>query len=176
MKLKEIISESKKLRVFDFDDVLVKTDSNVYVTHLDGSTTKLTPGEYAVYKPKRGDRFDYSDFDEVKNPRMIKAVTEVLRKMAAKGDKRGVYILTARGNARPIEQYIRDIGIGNVKVIALDNSDPEAKADWVERQVQNKGYDDVYFIDDAQPNVKAVKRRLQGLGVKHNVQLMKGTK
>ena len=174
MILVETIKKNKKLRIFDFDDTLVKTDSIIRVIHSDSSITELTPGEYAVYKPKGGDRFDYSDFSQVKNPQMIKAVTEVLRKMAAKGGRRGVYILTARANARPIEQYISDIGINNVKVIALNNSDPEAKADWVEKQVKNKGYDDVYFIDDAQSNIKAVKRRLQNLGVKHNVQLMKG--
>ncbi len=174
MILLEIISESKKLRVFDFDDVLVKTDSHIYVTHEDGSTSTLTPGEYAVYKPKRGDQFDYSDFKQVKNPRMIAAVTEVLRKMAAAGGSRGVYILTARGSAKPVEQYIRDIGIGNVKVVALDDSNPEKKADWIERQIREKGYDDVYFIDDAPANVKAVKRRVKNMRIKHNIQLMKG--
>ena len=44
-----ILSEDKKLRIFDFDDTLVKTNSFIYVTHKDGKTSKLSPGEYAVY-------------------------------------------------------------------------------------------------------------------------------
>ena len=59
IKLKDMISrslfvESKKLRVFDFDDTLVKTTSFIYITNGD-KKTKLTPGEYAVYKEKPGD-------------------------------------------------------------------------------------------------------------------------
>ncbi len=42
----------KKLRVFDFDDTLVKTKSHIYVKHSDGKNSKLTPGEYAIYEPK----------------------------------------------------------------------------------------------------------------------------
>jgi hypothetical protein len=46
------VDESKKLRVFDFDDTLVKTNSFIYVKHGDGKESKLTPGEYAIYEPK----------------------------------------------------------------------------------------------------------------------------
>ena len=38
----------KKLRVFDFDDTLVKTNSFVYVSN-SGKIQKLNPGQYAVY-------------------------------------------------------------------------------------------------------------------------------
>ena len=45
----------KRLRIFDFDDTLVKTDSYVYVNNGD-SQIKLTPGQYAVYNEKDGDQ------------------------------------------------------------------------------------------------------------------------
>ena len=48
----------KKLRVFDFDDTLVKTNSFVFVTN-SGKAKKLSPGQYAVYKSKKDDVFDY---------------------------------------------------------------------------------------------------------------------
>ena len=49
IKLKDMISrslftESKKLRVFDFDDTLVKTTSFIYITNGD-KKKKLTPGQ-----------------------------------------------------------------------------------------------------------------------------------
>ena len=52
MLLRSLFLESKKLRVFDFDDTLVKTTSFIYVTN-NGKTRKLTPGQYAVYKEKQ---------------------------------------------------------------------------------------------------------------------------
>ena len=44
----------KKLRVFDFDDTLVKTNSFIYITNGE-ITKKLSPGEYAIYEEKSGD-------------------------------------------------------------------------------------------------------------------------
>ena len=52
MLLRSLFTESKKLRVFDFDDTLVKTTSFIYVTN-NGKTRKLTPGtNILVYKEK----------------------------------------------------------------------------------------------------------------------------
>ena len=74
----------KRLRIFDFDDTLVKTDSYVYITNGD-SQLKLTPGQYAIYDEKKGDIYDFSDFQKVKNPKEIKQVTKVLRMILNKG-------------------------------------------------------------------------------------------
>ena len=49
---RNLFVESKKLRVFDFDDTLVKTTSFIYVTNK-GKTRKLTPGQYALYNTNR---------------------------------------------------------------------------------------------------------------------------
>lgn len=170
---RSLFVESKKLRVFDFDDTLVRTTSHVYVTDKHGRTKKLTPGEYAVYKPRPGDSFDYSDFQDVKNPEEIKAMTQVLRAMVKAAGDRDVYILTARAAQKPIEQYLKDIGIRGVKVVALGDGNPETKADWIEKQVDDEEYDDVFFVDDSLPNVKAVKRRLSKRGISHRAKLMK---
>jgi phosphoglycolate phosphatase-like HAD superfamily hydrolase len=75
-----LFTEDKKLRVFDFDDTLVKTSSYIYVTHKDGRKSKLTPGQYAVYKEKEGDVFDFRDFQQVKNPKVIKGYFQLLKK------------------------------------------------------------------------------------------------
>ena len=75
-----LFTEDKKLRIFDFDDTLVKTNSFIYVTHKDGKTSKLSPGEYAVYTPKQGDKFDFSDFDNVNQPEQIMGYTKLLKR------------------------------------------------------------------------------------------------
>jgi len=169
---RSLFVESKKLRIFDFDDTLVKTNSFIYVTHKDGKTSKLSPGEYAVYKERPGDKFDYKDFQQVTNPQLIKGYVELLRRMVNSGGSREVYILTARAAERPVSQFIKDLGINGVKVIALGNNDPEKKADWIEDRVKD-GYDDIFFVDDSPKNIDAVRRRLKNYNIKQKIQQVK---
>jgi len=164
--------ESKKLRIFDFDDTLVKTNSFIYVTHKDGKTSKLSPGEYAVYKERPGDTFDFKDFQQVTNPQLVKGYVELLRRMVNSGGSREVYILTARAAERPVSQFIKDLGISGVKVIALGDNNPEKKADWIEDKVK-EGYDDIFFVDDSPKNIDAVRRRLKNYNIKQKIQQVK---
>lgn len=168
-----LFTEDKKLRVFDFDDTIVKTTSFIYVTHKDGKKQKLTPGQYAVYKERPGDVFDYTDFQQVSNPVLIKGYVELLKRMVNSSGSREVFILTARSAQKPVEQFIKDLGIGGVKVVALGDANPEKKADWIEDKVK-EGYDDVFFVDDSPKNVDAVRRRLKNYpNIKQKIQQIK---
>ena len=180
IKLKDMVArslfvESKKLRVFDFDDTLVKTTSFIYITHKNGKKSKLTPGEYAVYNEKEGDEFDFSDFSKVQDPQELKKITKVFRRIVQSSGGDGVHILTARAAYKPIRQYLKDIGINMSKiyVTALASNNPKDKADWIEDKIDNEGYDDVYFADDSPKNVEATKKMLRGKDVKWRVQLIK---
>jgi FMN phosphatase YigB (HAD superfamily) len=168
-----LFTENKKLRVFDFDDTLVKTTSFIYVTHRNGMKTKMTPGQYAKYDARDGDEFDFKDFQQVKRPELIKGYVELLRRMVSSGGSREVFILTARAAERPVSQFIKDLGINGVKVIALGDNNPEKKADWIEDRVK-EGYDDVFFVDDSEKNVTAVRQRLKAYSdVKQKIQHIK---
>ena len=145
----------KVLRVFDLDDTLVKTSSNIKVTHRDGKETVLTPGEYAVYKPKPGDKFDYSDFNKMlKEPKIIKKNVDLLIRMLSNPEKK-VTILTARQLAFPIRHYFKkEFGL-DVYPVALGDSNPQKKADWIEKHIKS-GYTDIAFMDDSPANVRAI--------------------
>jgi hypothetical protein len=145
----------KKLRIFDFDDTLVKTKSHIYIKHKDGKESKLTPGEYAIYEPKKGDQFDFSDFEKVKQPQEIKGVTRLLKNIVRVGGSE-IVILTARSAYKPIKDYLSDIGLDKLYVVALADSDPQKKADWIENKIKD-GVTDVFFIDDSHKNVSAVQ-------------------
>lgn len=149
--------EKKKLRVFDFDDTLVRTNSHIYIKHKDGKESKLNPGEYAIYEPKDGDQFDFSDFQKVTEPQEIKGVTKLLHTVAKAEGERKVVILTARSAYKPVKEYLKDIGLEGMYVVALGDSDPQKKADWIEDKIK-KGYNDVFFIDDSHKNVDAVSK------------------
>lgn len=184
IKLKPMISrnlftENKKLRVFDFDDTLVKTKSFIYVKNSKtGREFRLTPGEYAVYTPKPNDVFDYQDFTQVKDPTELVKMTNVLRRIVKASKGEGVYILTARSAFKPIKQYLRDIGFSQyIHIVALASSNPKDKADWIENMIDDENYDDVYFADDSPKNVAAVKKMLRNKShVRWRVQKIKENK
>jgi FMN phosphatase YigB (HAD superfamily) len=171
---RSLFTEDKKLRIFDFDDTLVKTNSFIYVTHKDGKKSKLSPAQYAVYKERPGDDFDFKDFQQVTEPKLIKGYVELLKRMRQGSGKRGVYILTARAAYKPVYDFIRGLGISGVHVVALGDNNPESKADWIEDRLVSHGYDDVFFVDDSAKNVDAVRRRLQKYpNIKKKIQLVK---
>lgn len=147
-------SKKRVLRIFDFDDTLVKTDSRIHVLSASGDKFSLTSGEYAVYAPQHGDEFDYSDFSKLVNPSEIKWTTKILKRIIAKGGE--VVILTARGDPNPIRQFISDINIVHVDVVALGDSDPQKKAEYISRRLDVDDFNEVEFFDDSYKNILAV--------------------
>ena len=146
----------KKLRVFDFDDTLVKSNSKVYVINK-GKKKTLTPGQFAIYKKKLGDKFDFSDFDKVIEPKQIKAMFGVFKNIYKAGGSRRLTVLTARAAYKPVRKFLKDVGYNDVYVVALGDSNPQKKADWIQSQIE-KGYDDILFLDDSPKNVSVVKK------------------
>ena len=54
-------------------------------------------------------------------------------------------------------------------VKAFASNDPNDKAKWIEYQINEFGYNDIYFADDSQ-NIDAVRKMLEGKKVKFVVQ------
>jgi hypothetical protein len=176
MIARSLFTESKKLRVFDFDDTLVFTNSYIYVKTIDGKEKKLTPGEYALYNEKPGEEYDFRDFYSVQEPQELKKITKVLKRIINKNKGEGVFILTARPQSvdKHVQRYLKDIGINQrIPVTGLQNNNPKAKADWIEDKIDKDGYDDVYFADDSIKNVNAVKKMLRTKNIKWRVQHIK---
>ena len=163
----------KRLRIFDFDDTLVKTRSFVYVKN-NNKTKKLTPGEYAIYEEKPGDEFDYSDFEFVKKPKEIKQMTKVLKAILSKSGG-SINILTARSKYKPIRKYLKDINIdiSRIYVTALASNDPADKVNWIKNKIENESYNDIFYVDDSLKNINAAKEMLSKTKVKWRVQHVK---
>ena len=168
----------KKIRVFDFDDTLARTKSNVLYTMPDGTTGKLTAEEFA----KKGDamvtkgvKWDFSEFNKVmegqKGP-----LFEVAQKIQEARGTKDVFVLTARSQeaAPAIKQFLDSIGL-NIpakNITGLGNSSPYAKSNWIVGKAA-EGYNDFYFADDHLGNVKAVEEVLSQVDVKSKVQQAK---
>ena len=171
---RNVNAPNKGISVWDFDDTLATTKSNVLYTMPDGTDGVLNAEQFA----KRGEdllnqgaQFDFSEFEKVtkgaKGPMFEKAVAR-----NKKFGNENVFILTARTQAaaEPIQQFLKAIGldIPLQNIIGLGNSTPEAKAQWVVGKAA-EGYNDFYFADDAYKNVKAVQDALNVLDVKSKV-------
>jgi FMN phosphatase YigB (HAD superfamily) len=153
------LTESK-LRVFDFDDTIAKSDSNIHITKDTGERITMTPAEYATHEINPDYDYDYSEFTDVINPREIKQITKIIRNALAAGGDREIAILTARAPAaeEAIRDYLEMIGMDTSRITfkLLGDSDPQAKADWIRGRIEG-GASDVLFFDDSGKNVVAVQ-------------------
>jgi FMN phosphatase YigB (HAD superfamily) len=134
---REYINENKakpKLRVFDFDDTIAKSDSNIHITTNTGEKIIMDPGEYATHTMNPDYEYDFSEFDEVINPREIVQITNVIRNVL---------------NAEEREPEGREIAIDNgaVDVLFFDDS--------------GKNVDAVQALSDQYPDVKIKARKVR---------------
>lgn len=148
---------NKTLFVTDFDDTLAMTDANVILIR-GNERISLTPAEFAVYEPAQGDTFDFSEFDQLINPRPIQRFTRLLQRVVHEKRADKVVVLTARNHTRPVAEFLKIIGItSGVAIAALGDANPEKKARYIEKQIKD-GYRRVVFVDDSEKNVAAVNR------------------
>lgn len=145
----------KTLFVSDFDDTLARTDAKVILIR-NGERVEMDPAEFALYEPTPDDKFDFSQFDQLINPRPIERFVKLLKQAIGRADK--IAILTARGHTRPVAEFLRMHGItGGVSIAAIGSGDPEKKASYIRKHIQ-QGFSRVAFIDDSPKNIEAVKR------------------
>ena len=162
----------KKLRIFDLDDTLFETEAKVIVISSDGTSREITPAEYAVYEPQSGDKFDFSQFQTLINPTLIRSIGKRFYKIvtSSNGDRKTV-ILTARGSeaAPHIKDIIRKYFRVNIEVVTLGTGDPMAKANWILNKIQNEGYNDIFFVDDSSKNILATYKTISNLPIKYKL-------
>ena len=169
-------SEKRKgISVFDFDDTLAQSNSNVLYTMPDGTTGSLTAGEFALeasYLGKNGAKFDFSEFNEVKEGRKGPLADLALKRQKKFGSQ-DIFVLTARPQSAAIniKKFLDEIGLNIplANITGLENGTAEAKAEWMIGKYAD-GYNDFYFADDAFKNVEAVRNVFDVLDIKSKVQ------
>ena len=163
--------DSKGMSTFDFDETLIIDGENFVTATKDGETVKIPSDKWPIDGPKLaadGYEFDFSDFANVRGGKE----GPLLQKMKNQIKKYGpsnVFVLTARMQeaAEPIHKWLKSQGI-NIplkNITGLGKSEGDAKAAWFLEKYQ-EGYNDMYFVDDALPNVEAVKHVFDQLDVK----------
>ena len=169
----------KGASVWDFDDTLATTKSNVLYTAPNGTKGKLNAEEYArdyVELAAQGYEFDFSEFNKVVGGQPGPLFNEALER-AKKFGLKDQFILTARPPAaqEAIHEFLKGVGleIPAKNIIGLGNSTGAAKANWIAENLIKEGYNDLYFADDAIQNVEAVKTMFDLFDIKGKVQQAK---
>jgi hypothetical protein len=168
----------KKIRVFDFDDTLAQSKSKVFYTMPDGTKGELTAEQFAERGSEllfEGADFNFDDFNVVRDGKPG-PLLDVAKKIQAARGTEDVFVLTARApeSAQAIQSFLKSVGleIPIENITGLGNSSGIAKSSWIVNKAA-EGYNDFYFADDAPQNVEAVKRALDVIDVKSQVQQAK---
>jgi len=167
--------KTQGMATFDFDETLIVDGENFVVAKRGKETVKISSGNWPIEGPKyaeRGFEFDFSDFVNVRGGKEG-PLLQKMKNLIGKHGPKDVFVLTARMQdaAGPIHQWLKtkgvDIPLENIT--GLGKSQGEAKALWMLEKFA-EGYNDMYFVDDALPNVEAVKKVLDQLDIKSKVQ------
>ena len=167
----------KKIRIFDFDDTLARSNSKVFAIK-NGERIEMSAEEFASNGAQMltdGYTFDFTDFNIVRDGKPG-PLLDIAKKIQAARGTEDVFVLTARApeSQGPIKKFLDSVGL-NIplsNITGLGNSTGAAKAKWVVEKAA-EGYNDFYFADDAYQNVKAVRDAMSVLDVKSKVQQAK---
>ena len=161
------------MSTFDFDET-VGVSENFVIAKKDNDVKRISSNEWPFVGEQlaaEGYEFDFSDFNKVTKGRPGPLFQKMKNQIAKYGPK-NVFILTARApqSEKAIHDWLasNDINIPRENVTGLGNSTGEAKAQWMLEKFA-EGYNDMYFVDDALPNVRAVKEVLDQLDAKSKV-------
>ena len=162
------------MSTFDFDETLIIGGKNSVTATKGDKTIKISSEDFPLKGPqlaREGYEFDFSDFANVKGGK-AGPLMQKLKNQIAKYGVDNVFVLTARMQeaAPAIHEWLKTQGV-ELKlenITGLGNSTGEAKALWMLEKF-GEGYNDMYFVDDALPNVEAVKNVLDQLDIKSKV-------
>ena len=162
------------MSTFDFDETLIVGGKNFVTATRGKESIKISSEQFPLQGPRlaeQGYKFDFKDFVNVKGGKEG-PLMQKLKNQIEKYGTDNVFILTARMQeaAPAIQAWLKTQGVNlSIKnITGLGNSTGEAKAMWMLEKFA-EGYNDMYFVDDALPNVKAVKNVLEQLDIKSKV-------
>ena len=167
--------QTRSSSTFDFDETLIIGGKNFVTATKDGETIKISSAEWPTKGTElaaQGWKMDFKDFVNVRGG-VEGPLMQKLRNQLKKYGPDNIFVLTARQQqaAPAIHGWLKSKGV-NIpieNITGLGNSTGEAKALWMLDKFA-QGYNDMYFVDDAMSNVKAVRNVLEQLDIKYNVQ------
>ena len=159
----------KTLVIFDFDDTLFESQSQVVVKSPHYGTKYLSSGEYASFVPSHDDELDFSQFEGYPaDAKPIEATVKRLRRAVELYGLDNVIILTARMRSQPINQVLIDFSLPKIFVAAVGSSDPITKANYVIKTIDEEEYERVIVYEDNIKNIAAIRSVVEPILGKKN--------
>jgi hypothetical protein len=164
MKKKTVIMRDKLMgvSVFDFDETIGCSDNTILATK-NTTTIEISTVQWPLvgeWYMNNGWVLDFSDFNQVTNCYPGPLMGKLLNQINKYGNE-AVFILTARrpDSATAIHKWLETQGVQLLlkNIVGLGESSGEAKATWIKTNLIDKGFSDIYFVDDAISNVIAVR-------------------
>ena len=157
----------RKLVIFDIDDTLVHTQTQVHVIKHGRVIKSLNSHEFTHYRLRPGEHFDFGDFRDARefftNARPIIPMMNQLKHDIATGNR--VVMVTARSDFNDKELFLdtfRKYGIEMSRVhvyragnMTTDHSTEERKKIIIRQLLDQGQYHKAIMYDDAIPNLKS---------------------
>ena len=157
----------KKLVIFDIDDTLVNTRTQVTVRHNGRPVHRLNSHEFTHYKLKPGEEFDFGAFrnaaEFARESRPIVPMIQQLNADIATGNR--VVMITARADFDDRDTFLNafrrwDVDIDRVHVYRAGNDTrpiavDQKKADIIRRLLANNQFSKAIMYDDSVPNLES---------------------
>ena len=165
--IEEAATESS-LSVFDIDDTLFSTDTKVHVTKGGKRVYSLSPAEFNVYKLKRGEEYDFSDFRSssvfAKTAKPIQTVFKTAKKMLSRfsgNQNKKIIVVTARADLDDRDLFLstfKKYGFDTNRVHVfragnINSPGAEAKKTIIKTQLNAGKYTIARMFDDAKANL-----------------------
>ena len=152
--------------VFDFDETVGFSDNVVYARK-DNITIYIPSDEWPEIGQEminEGWVMDFTDFNKVTNGTPGPLIDKLKNQIKKYGND-PVYILTARhsDSEQAIYNWLlsQNIELKLENIVGLGDSTGESKAKWIQENLIMSGVNDIYFVDDAFSNVKAVQKMFE---------------
>ena len=152
--------------IFDFDETVGFSNNVVYATK-EGVTLQIPSDEWPILGEKlkaEGYSFDFTDFNQVTDGTPGPLIQKLKNQIKKYGNDQ-VYILTARhsDSEQAIYNWLlsQNIKLKLENIVGLGDSTGESKAKWIQENLIMSGVNDIYFVDDAFNNVKAVQEMFE---------------
>ena len=170
MKLFE--SKTASLTIFDIDDTLFTTDTQIHIVKGGKRIKSLTPAEFNVYKVKGGESLDFSDFrsadvfQKTAKPiaTVFKTAKAIISRFSAFANKK-IVIVTARGDLDDKNVFLDTFkkygfDISKVHVYRAGNvggpDSAQNKKVVIRDLIKDGKYEMVRLFDDAKSNLEAL--------------------
>ena len=166
--LNEDLNTATRLSVFDFDETLAFSETEINILDREGSIvhTTTTQEEYDKWEDderiKSGElKFDYSELDVITNPTEIVAVTDIVRSRSADSNTQ-VMVVTARTSrtSDDIHRYLDAIGVPTDDLYIKGMGDEglgRGKGEFIFSILKEfPAIKQVEFYDDSPKNIKDV--------------------